>query len=108
LSGTKWLETSAPTRTSSFRRLANAPPQPQPTASTSGIDRSILLEEARTSSDIAGGVDGDLTNRKLAENQRELYKQISELRETVEVHGTMVRRLLEVLEGQAARPRSPQ
>ncbi|KAL0577505.1 hypothetical protein V5O48_004491 [Marasmius crinis-equi] len=41
---------------------------------------------------------GDLSNLKLAQNQTELSKQISELRETVELQGLMIRRLLDSLE----------
>ncbi|EEB97003.1 hypothetical protein MPER_03766, partial [Moniliophthora perniciosa FA553] len=40
----------------------------------------------------------DLSNRKLAQNQTELSKQISELRDTVEMQGEMIKRLLEALE----------
>ncbi|KAG2147446.1 uncharacterized protein EDB93DRAFT_414983 [Suillus bovinus] len=36
----------------------------------------------------------DLSNRKLAQNQTELSQQISELRETVEMQGEMIRELL--------------
>ncbi|ESK92115.1 voltage-gatedpotassiumchannel [Moniliophthora roreri MCA 2997] len=44
------------------------------------------------------GPERDLSNRKLAQNQTELSKQISELRDTVEMQGEMIKRLLEVLE----------
>ena len=40
----------------------------------------------------------DLSNRKLAQNQTELSRQIDELRSTVEAQGAMLSRLLEVLE----------
>ncbi|KAF9264095.1 voltage-gated potassium channel [Marasmius fiardii PR-910] len=40
----------------------------------------------------------DLSNLKLAKNQTELSKQISELRDTVELQGEMIKRLLEALE----------
>ncbi|KAF8644375.1 hypothetical protein AX16_008500 [Volvariella volvacea WC 439] len=43
-------------------------------------------------------VSRDLSNRKLAMNQTELSKQISELRETVEVQGRLLERLLKVIE----------
>lgn len=41
----------------------------------------------------------DLSNRKLAQNQTELSRQISELRNAVEVQGEMIRRLVGMLEG---------
>lgn len=41
----------------------------------------------------------DLSNRKLAENQSELSRQISELRGAVEVQGEMIQRLVAMLEG---------
>jgi potassium voltage-gated channel Shal-related subfamily D member 2 len=37
---------------------------------------------------------------KLAQNQTELSSQISELKATVEMQGEMIRRLVEMLEGQ--------
>ncbi|KAG7098367.1 hypothetical protein E1B28_000325 [Marasmius oreades] len=40
----------------------------------------------------------DLSNLKLAMNQTELSKQIGELRETVELQGDMIKRLLDALE----------
>ncbi|KAG8214300.1 voltage-gated potassium channel [Butyriboletus roseoflavus] len=40
----------------------------------------------------------DLSNRKLAQNQTELSRQISELRSAVEVQGEMIRRLVGMLE----------
>ncbi|KAG9308899.1 hypothetical protein JVU11DRAFT_11359 [Chiua virens] len=41
----------------------------------------------------------DLSNRKLAQNQTELSRQISELRSAVEVQGEMIRRLVNMLDG---------
>ena len=43
--------------------------------------------------------DHDLSNRKLAENQTELSRQISELRSVVEMQGAMIQRLVDMLEG---------
>lgn len=43
----------------------------------------------------------DLSNRKLAQNQTELSRQISELRSAVEVQGEMIRRLVAMLESGA-------
>lgn len=43
----------------------------------------------------------DLSNRKLAQNQTELSRQILELRSAVEVQGEMIRRLVGMLEGGA-------
>jgi len=45
-----------------------------------------------------GGTTTDLSNFKLAENQTELSKQISELRTTVEEQGILLRRLLDAVE----------
>ncbi|KAI6128760.1 hypothetical protein EDD17DRAFT_1739310 [Pisolithus thermaeus] len=42
----------------------------------------------------------DLSNRKLAQNQTELSRQISELRVTVELQSQMMKQLLAILEGQ--------
>ncbi|KAI6030617.1 hypothetical protein F5J12DRAFT_801813 [Pisolithus orientalis] len=42
----------------------------------------------------------DLSNRKLAQNQTELSRQISELRMTVELQSQMMKQLLTILEGQ--------
>lgn len=44
-------------------------------------------------------IEHDLSNRKLARNQTELSRQISELRYVVEVQGEMIRRLVGMLEG---------
>ncbi|RDB30383.1 Potassium voltage-gated channel subfamily D member 3 [Hypsizygus marmoreus] len=41
----------------------------------------------------------DLTNHKLAQNQTELSRQISDLRATVEMQGRTLERLLDVMEG---------
>jgi hypothetical protein len=41
----------------------------------------------------------DLSNRKLAHNQTELSKQISELRGVVEAQGQLIARLATALEG---------
>ncbi|KAL0067334.1 hypothetical protein AAF712_005561 [Marasmius tenuissimus] len=41
---------------------------------------------------------GDLSNMKLAQNQTELSNQISELRDTVELQGVLIKRLLAALE----------
>lgn len=43
----------------------------------------------------------DLSNRKLAQNQTELSRQISELRSAVQVQAEMIRRLVGMLEGGA-------
>jgi len=43
----------------------------------------------------------DLSNMKLAQNQTELSRQIDELRETVEMQGKMLQRLLEKLDAGA-------
>ncbi|KAI9456321.1 hypothetical protein HD554DRAFT_2145550 [Boletus coccyginus] len=48
-------------------------------------------------------IERDLTNRKLAQNQTELSRQISELRSVVEVQGEMIRRLVGMLEDGAGR-----
>lgn len=48
-------------------------------------------------------IERDLTNRKLAQNQTELSRQISELRSVVEVQGEMIRRLVGMLEASAGR-----
>jgi len=45
----------------------------------------------------------DLSNRKLAENQAELSRQITELRDTIDVQGQMLQRLLEALEENASK-----
>lgn len=44
----------------------------------------------------------DLSNRKLAQNQTELSRQISELRSAVETQGEIIRRLVGLLEGGAS------
>lgn len=41
---------------------------------------------------------GDLSNLKLAQNQTELSRQISELAATVEVQGRLLKRLVTVLD----------
>ncbi|KAG6370516.1 hypothetical protein JVT61DRAFT_11297 [Boletus reticuloceps] len=43
----------------------------------------------------------DLSNRKLAQNQTELSRQISELRSMAEAQGEMIRHLMGTLEGRA-------
>lgn len=50
----------------------------------------------------------DLSNRKLAQNQTELSRQISELRSTVEVQGLMLQRLLDALEGSTSKGKQKQ
>jgi len=52
---------------------------------------------------LATRIERDLTNRKLAQNQTELSRQISELRSAVEVQGEMIRRLVGMLEDGADR-----
>lgn len=43
----------------------------------------------------------DLSNLKLAQNQSELSRQISDLRATVEAQGGMIEKLLDVLEAKS-------
>ncbi|KAF9464059.1 hypothetical protein BDZ94DRAFT_1257446 [Collybia nuda] len=50
----------------------------------------------------------DLSNRKLAQNQTELSRQISELRSTVEAQGLMLQRLLNALEGSTSKGKQKQ
>lgn len=49
--------------------------------------------------DLGTHSENDLSNRKLAQNQMELSRQISELRNAVEVQGEMIRHLVGILEG---------
>ncbi|KAF7311357.1 Potassium voltage-gated channel subfamily B member 2 [Mycena kentingensis (nom. inval.)] len=52
---------------------------------------------SRTSS--SGNGSGDLSNRKLAQNQTELSRQITELKSVVEAQGAIIARLASALEG---------
>ncbi|RDB21570.1 Potassium voltage-gated channel subfamily B member 2 [Hypsizygus marmoreus] len=45
----------------------------------------------------------DLSNHKLAQNQTELSRQISDLRATVEMQGRILERMLDVLEGSSSK-----
>jgi potassium voltage-gated channel Shal-related subfamily D protein 2 len=57
------------------------------------------------SREFAGSPSHDLSNLKLAQNQTELSKQISDLRDTVEAQGVLIGRLLEALEGSEGKRR---
>jgi potassium voltage-gated channel Shal-related subfamily D protein 2 len=59
-------------------------------------DGNVLL--TRPAIGRGSGTTTDLSNFKLAENQTELSKQISELRTTVEEQGIMLQRLLDAVE----------
>lgn len=50
----------------------------------------------------------DLSNRKLAQNQTELSRQISELRATVEGQGLMLQHLIDALESSTSKGKQKQ
>ncbi|KAJ7343134.1 hypothetical protein DFH08DRAFT_871830 [Mycena albidolilacea] len=78
-----------------WERMAHESPQTEPQSPVS----PFMNRRRRDSIFTAQNPPSDLSNRKLAYNQTELSKQISELRSVVDAQGQLIARLVTALEG---------